>query len=493
MTAAICAVSLHAGAQTIPSWGNAACFSVLGASTVTNTGPTTVGGSVGVSPGTAITGFVEGPGVVSGTTYCATAVMASQSTAAADAHAASQTLYNSLAAQTAVTTFPDAKDLGGMTIQPGVYKFPSSAFITGTLTLDNSSDPNAVFIFQMGSTLVTATYSKVVMKNGAHDPNVFWQVGSSATIQVGSQFEGNIIAYASITMDTNATTDGKLIALTAAVTMDTNTVQTGFTCSGTAAPAPTHNYSTPATVAFEDLWPSLGDFDLNDLIMAYSYDVQTDANNSVVKVIGTYTLQSTGGVQKNAFGVQFPISANSISGVTGGTQESGQAKAVIMLYTDMRTELPTWNTFAGQAMSTPKVYTVTFNVTPGTMSLSDFGQDGYNPFIVNYRLDGTRLETHLPLHQPTSLASTSAFGTAQDATNTATGYTYLSKTGLPWAITLPTGTFNYPIENADISTAYLHFKDWATSSGLFYSDWYSNNSAGYRNTNFIITNPSTTH
>ncbi|MFN2374985.1 MAG: ice-binding family protein, partial [Candidatus Binatia bacterium] len=196
--------------------GTAANFAVLGASAVTNTGGSIVTGDLGVSPGTAVTGFP--PGSVTGTIY--TGVLSPAGTAQADALIA----YNDAAGQ-ACDTDLTGQNLGGLTLTPGVYCFDTSAQLTGTLTLDFQGDSNAVFIFQIGSTLTTASNAVVTTINGSPScNNVVWQVGSSATLGSGTAFFGNILALASITVNTGASSDGGLYALTEAVTLDTNNI-----------------------------------------------------------------------------------------------------------------------------------------------------------------------------------------------------------------------------------------------------------------------------
>jgi hypothetical protein len=206
---------MAAQAATAPPLGAAVSFAVLAASTVTCTGPSNIVGDVGVSPGSAITGFP--PCKVTGTFHSADAVSLQ---AQADALAA----YNNLAGQ-ACNFNLTGQDLGGMTLVPGVYCFNSSAELTGTLNLSGGG----IYIFQIGSTLTTASGSSVLINNAQPcdaASDVFWQVGSSATLGTTTAFAGNIIALASITMTTGATLDGRAIALNGAVTMDTNTIST---------------------------------------------------------------------------------------------------------------------------------------------------------------------------------------------------------------------------------------------------------------------------
>lgn len=185
---------------------------------MTNTGASQITGNVGVSPGTSVTGFP--PGIITGG-----AVHAGDSTAG-QAQTDLGIAYNAVAG-TACNVDLTGQDLGGLTLTPGVYCFSSSAQLTGILTLNFLGNPNAVFMFKTGSTLTTASGSSVVMTNSGIStcpPNVFWQIGSSATLGTGSTFVGNILASASITLTTAARLNGRALARTGAVTLDTNTV-----------------------------------------------------------------------------------------------------------------------------------------------------------------------------------------------------------------------------------------------------------------------------
>jgi hypothetical protein len=190
-------------------------FAVLSSSGVTSTGATIINGDLGVSPGTGLTGAPT----VNGVTYIADSVAAQSKL---DLTAA----YNDAAGRTlaAVTV---AGNLGGQTLTPGLYKSGTSLEISsGDLTLDGQGDANAVFIFQMGSTLVTTSDRLVILTGSARAANIFWQVGSSATLGTNSVFKGTIMAMASISLMTGATLEGRALAQTGGVTFDGNTVTT---------------------------------------------------------------------------------------------------------------------------------------------------------------------------------------------------------------------------------------------------------------------------
>ncbi|MBI5070576.1 MAG: DUF3494 domain-containing protein [Deltaproteobacteria bacterium] len=213
-----------------PPLGVARTFAVLGGSTVTNTGPSVITGDLGVSPGSAVTGFP--PGLVAGGTIHAADAVALQ------AQNDTTTVSGALADQ-ACTSDLTGQDLGGLTLVPGVYCFSSTAQLTGALTLDAGGDATAVWLFRAGSTLTTASSSSVLLTNGGQPCNVFWQVGSSATLGTGTSFIGHVIALTSITLTTGASVSGSVLARNGAVTLDSNTVGTsacGATPTVPAAP-----------------------------------------------------------------------------------------------------------------------------------------------------------------------------------------------------------------------------------------------------------------
>lgn len=214
-------------AATSVGLGTADSFAVLAGSGVTNTGPSVINGDLGTSPTPAVTGFGGAPnGTVNGSIHQADAL-------AGQAKDDLTTAYNNAAGQGPATTL--ATELGGQTLTPGVYDSAAGTFgITGTLTLDAQGNPDAVFIFKMASTLITASASQVSLINGAQPCHLYWQVGSSATLGTSSAFAGNILALESISLNSGVTVSGRLLARNGAVTLINDTI-TRADC-GTAGP-----------------------------------------------------------------------------------------------------------------------------------------------------------------------------------------------------------------------------------------------------------------
>lgn len=239
LTGRLCAGSLLLGAlllaqpvspalaanPAVVNLGTSGAFTVLAGSTVTSTGDSEIsadagiGGNLGVSPGTAITGFPPGVVLPPGTIHANDAVAG---TAKLDAG----TAYTSAAGRTPDRIFDPAFELAGETLFPGVYRGPTSLGLTGDLTLDGQEDPDAVFIFQAGSTFISGSASRVLLTNGAQACNVFWQIGSSATLGANSLFNGTILASASISAGEGAAVEGRLLADSGAVTLINNKIHT---------------------------------------------------------------------------------------------------------------------------------------------------------------------------------------------------------------------------------------------------------------------------
>ncbi|WP_213283733.1 ice-binding family protein [Cellulomonas hominis] len=213
--------------------GTAGAYSVLAGSTVTNTGPSVLSGELGVSPGNAITGFP--PGTAGGAIHAGDA-------AAASAQSSLTTAYLDAEGRAPTGTSLGSAVAGG-TYLAGVYNATSSLGVSGAVTLDGEGDPNAVFVFQVGASMTTASSTSIVLTGNAQACNVFWQVGASATLGSSTAFAGTVMALTSITLDTGTTVAGRVLARNGAVTLDDNVftdpscVSTPTTTTVTASPA----------------------------------------------------------------------------------------------------------------------------------------------------------------------------------------------------------------------------------------------------------------
>lgn len=216
LAASFAFAAVPAAAQAAPvDLATAGPFVVLGGSTVTNTGPSVLNGDLGVSPGTALVGFGL-PAVVNGATHANDAV-------ASQAQADLVTAYDVAAGQpVAPANDLTGTDLGSRVLTAGAYRYTSSAQLTGALVLDAEGDPNAQFVFQIASALTTASASSVVLVNGASPCNVYWQVGSSATIGSTTAFQGNLMALTSISLENGATVVGRLLARNGQISLINN-------------------------------------------------------------------------------------------------------------------------------------------------------------------------------------------------------------------------------------------------------------------------------
>ncbi len=260
-------------------------------------------------------------------------------------------------------------------------------------------------------------------------------------------------------------------------------------------PPPLTDNITTGTAVYEDLWPSKGDYDVNDLVVYYKYNLKTNSQNKVVDIVAKFYVKAAGAGLKNGFGFQIDgLTPDQISSVTGynlqhgyvtlnanGT-EAGQSKAVIMAWDNTDDVINRadhssfFNTLPGTSVGTADTITITIHLaTP--LSTTVVGTAPFNPFLVKGM--NRPVEVHLPDYIPTLLADQSYFGNSDDNSNAGIARYYKTNTNLPWALNIPV-TFDYPFEFVDITQAYTHFAAWAQSGGVSYPNWYANN-AGYRN------------
>jgi hypothetical protein len=236
----VCAVVPSVASASAVNLETASPFVVLGGSTVTNTGASVLNGDLGVATGTSLTGFGL-PAVVNGATHDDDSVAA---LAQGDLTAAYTTAASQAVSPGDVLT---GQDLGGLTLTPGAYSFSSSAGLTGALTLNGEGNPNAQFVFEVGSTLTTAAASSVVLINGASPCDVYWQIGSSATLGSASAFQGNVMASDSISLNSGVSVQGRLLARTGAVTLNDDTINNAICSSSTPTPTGTGTPTSSGT------------------------------------------------------------------------------------------------------------------------------------------------------------------------------------------------------------------------------------------------------
>ena len=353
--------------------GVAASYGVLAGSTTTCVDLGVVDADLGVSPGTAVTGFP--PCTVSG------AIHAGDATAAA-AQTALAVTYGQLVAMPCGTTL--STDLGGQTLAPGVYCSTSTMGLTGEMFLDAQGDPNAIFVFQVGSALTTAT-AQVTLLNGAQAKNVYWQIGSSATLGVGSAMKGNILASASITLNDNATLLGRALAQHGAVTLGTGNVISLSSVPGPlAAITLTPSSSTLAGGATQQ-FTAVGT-DANGTVVAITPTWSVVANGGTISSAGlftagmtagtfTNTIQATSGAIAGHASVTVTITAPPLASITltpsSSALEGGATQQFTAVGTDANGTVvaitPTWSVAAnGGTISSAGLFTA--GMTAGTFT-----------------------------------------------------------------------------------------------------------------------------
>jgi hypothetical protein len=307
--------------------GSTGTFAILASSTVTNTGPTSVNGNIGLSPGTALTGFPPGNVTAPYMIHIADGV-------AVTAQNDLTTAYNDAAVPNrdggpAVTV---SGDLGGQTLGPGLYNATSSLGITGTLTLNGSA--NSIFVFQIGSALTVAVGSQVVLAGGAQAANVFWQVGSSATINTSAVFVGTILAQASVSLGTGASLNGRAFARTGAITLLSNTlVQPGPPVTGTpsALSVACPNSAAQLATAYSSLVAAMGGTPPYTYSITGSLPAGLTLNTSTGVVMGTPTIGGPDPFTVNAADSGSGTAAAACSITTAGAPATTPAPSSLIL------------------------------------------------------------------------------------------------------------------------------------------------------------------
>jgi LruC domain-containing protein len=274
---------------------------------------------------------------------------------------------------------------------------------------------------------------------------------------------------------------------------------------------PTRCYDTyyPAngngSLAFEDLWPGQGDYDFNDLVIDYRFKTTYSAENTVVDMDGTFIILAFGATLHNGFGFQFGNNTFDQTELTAtGSElsegyitldanglEANQSIPTVIVYDDAYNQMAYpgtgigVNTEVGAPYVTPDTLLIEVSFPLDTYDADDLDIENFNPFLIKNMQRG--IEIHLPDYPPTDLVDASYFGTAHDDSNPAIGRYYKTVGNLPWAINIYE-QFDYPIELQDITWAYLHFVQWANSSGTLYPDWYQDKT-GYRDATKIYPIP----
>jgi len=496
-----------------PNLGAVAGYAVFtSAGAFNNTGATTIIGDAGTQAGA----FNGSPTVI-GQIHVADAHSVSAATALGSA-------YTSLSGVTCGLVIGTTMG-NSQVLTPNVYCMGAAATLNGTLTLDAQGNPNALFIFKINGAFATSALSNIVLINGANLSNVYWQANGAFATGAGSTFKGNLLANGAISINSGTTFIGRALSIAGAINITNSSVSTiqdadndGVSDANDQYPndqykAFNNNYPAAnfSSLMFEDLWPSLGDYDFNDLVVDYRFNTVTNAANNVVEVVYTIVTRAIGGSLHNGFAFQLDgINSNKITSVTGskasgaswislnanGTEAGHLTSANILAYDDAYKIMQTQGGFsfvnvdplAPVSPNDTTVITVKFlvnGVAPvgGTLSYDNFPSTVFNPYMIINQDRGKEL--HLTDHIPSAKMNLSYFGTEQDKSNVSANRYYKTNNNLPWAISVG---FSVPFaaEKIDISAAYLKFIDWASSGGVLNPTWYLNTSGNRDNSKFIV-------
>ena len=328
-----------------------------------------------------------------------------------------------------------------------------------------------------------------------------WTIGSIAngttktltmTVSAKSNASGDIVNTATVTSNTADPNPNNNSATKTISVEDTEDIINHFPASGY------------GTLAFEDLWPGKGDYDFNDLVLDYQFEIITNHNNKVDQLKGTFIIKAFGAALQNGFGFQlsdnilandiqvsgYSLTENFINLSSNGT-EAGQSKPTIIVYDNAFNQMPHpgigigVNTESSAPYITPDTIQIIINFPGNKYSYNDLDISHFNPFLIVNLERG--VEVHLPDYPPTDLVDQSKFQTFDDNTNPSQGIYYKTENNLPWAINIYE-SFSYPSEKKDITWSYLKFAEWATSGGINYPNWYQD-IVGYRNSSNIYQLP----
>ena len=467
--------------------GSIANFTLYSASgAVSSVGISDVTGDIGTNLG-AISGF-ETPSSLNGSIQNANSIT---SQAALD--------LNDIVAQitnTVTTNAAHAPAFGAETLTPGVYAIAGASSIGGTLTLDAQGDTSAQFIFKIGGAFTTGAGATVVLINGASSENVFWLATGAVAMAASTTISGNIIANpGAVSMGDSGELNGRMLSTTGAVSL--------LNCKSF-IPLP----SFSGTLAYEDLWPGKGDFDFNDMVVDYEFNIVKNNQEVVQNITATFVLKAFGASLHNGFGFTLPtvnpgdivsvsgydVANNSTFSIASNGLENGQSKATIIVFDDTYRIMPT--TTGGTGANTDLAYgynepaTVVVNIVfaDNAITYDELNIGSFNPFIivgttVNGAPGSRGKEIHLPNYEPSDLFDTSYFGQSNDDSSPAEGRYFISANNLPSAINIAE-KFDWVTESQDVTKAYNTFSDWAQSSGSDYPDWYKD-LIGYRNISLI--------
>ena len=467
--------------------GSIANFTLYSASgAVSSVGISDVTGDIGTNLG-AISGF-ETPSSLNGSIQNANSIT---SQAALD--------LNDIVAQitnTVTTNAAHAPAFGAETLTPGVYAIAGASSIGGTLTLDAQGDTSAQFIFKIGGAFTTGAGATVVLINGASSENVFWLATGAVAMAASTTISGNIIANpGAVSMGDSGELNGRMLSTTGAVSL--------LNCKSF-IPLP----SFSGTLAYEDLWPGKGDFDFNDMVVDYEFNIVKNNQEVVQNITATFVLKAFGASLHNGFGFTLPtvnpgdivsvsgydVANNSTFSIANNGLENGQSKATIIVFDDTYRIMPT--TTGGTGANTDLAYgynepaTVVVNIVfaDNAITYDELNIGSFNPFIivgttVNGAPGSRGKEIHLPNYEPSDLFDTSYFGQSNDDSSPAEGRYFISANNLPSAINIAE-RFDWVTESQDVTKAYNTFADWAQSSGSNYPDWYKD-AIGYRNISLI--------